>query len=144
MGRVLAVGVFDILDPGHLAYLDASANLGDELVVLVVRDDAISGSCVVSETNRVIVVDALGSVDRAVLQPPGHVTETFESIKPTTIALAPLHDVDSSAFASLAAEVDSSITVTRVQYQHEPRYTRIHRATEPMVIDAIVEDISSP
>ncbi|EQD52190.1 glycerol-3-phosphate cytidyltransferase, partial [mine drainage metagenome] len=36
--RVMATGVFDLLHPGHLYFLTEARKLGDELVVVVARD----------------------------------------------------------------------------------------------------------
>ncbi|HTD81915.1 MAG TPA: adenylyltransferase/cytidyltransferase family protein, partial [Thermoplasmata archaeon] len=38
MVRVMATGVFDLLHPGHVAFLREAKALGDELVVVVARD----------------------------------------------------------------------------------------------------------
>jgi FAD synthetase len=39
MGRVLSCGTFDHLHPGHRSFLEQAAALGDELVVVVARDE---------------------------------------------------------------------------------------------------------
>ena len=38
MTLVVATGVFDILHPGHVFYLERSKALGDELAVIVARE----------------------------------------------------------------------------------------------------------
>ena len=38
MVRVMATGVFDLLHPGHLSFLTEAKKLGDELIVVVARD----------------------------------------------------------------------------------------------------------
>ena len=37
--RVLSCGTFDNLHPGHIAYLEQAAKLGNELCVVVARDE---------------------------------------------------------------------------------------------------------
>ncbi len=39
MGRVLSCGTFDHLHPGHRSFLEQAAALGQELVVVVARDE---------------------------------------------------------------------------------------------------------
>lgn len=36
--RVVATGVFDLLHPGHIHFLRAARELGDELVVIIAND----------------------------------------------------------------------------------------------------------
>ena len=38
--RVMTTGVFDLLHPGHIAMLEEAAKLGDELVVVLARDES--------------------------------------------------------------------------------------------------------
>ena len=46
MRRIVATGTFDILHPGHVYYLEQSRALGDELHVIVARDDILLiGTC---------------------------------------------------------------------------------------------------
>ncbi len=90
MVRVVATGVFDILHPGHLHYLEAAKRLGDELIVIVATDKTVhkrKHNPVISEDMRVIMVQGLKPVDKAVL---GHEKDPFEIIielKPDIIAI---------------------------------------------------------
>lgn len=69
--RVLAFGSFDVLHPGHIAYLSRAASLGSELVVVVARDSSIrmfkGRKPLLGQRDRLFMVKALGMVDRAVL-----------------------------------------------------------------------------
>jgi len=41
MKKVMAFGTFDLLHPGHLHYLKEAKKLGDELIVLIARDETV-------------------------------------------------------------------------------------------------------
>ncbi len=86
----MATGVFDLLHPGHLYFLTEARKLGDELVVVVARDQTarrLKHEPYVPETLRREMVEALKPVDRAIL---GSTTDIYESVvheKPNIIAL---------------------------------------------------------
>jgi rfaE bifunctional protein nucleotidyltransferase chain/domain len=68
---VCAVGVFDLLHPGHLRLLEQARALGDILVVLVqsdarAREEKGAGRPVTPATERAEIVAALAAVDGAV------------------------------------------------------------------------------
>ncbi len=91
MALVMAFGCFDILHPGHIAYLEEASKLGDELVVVVARDHAIrvgkNREPVFDEKSRLHLVGSLKFVTKAIL---GHKTDYFSLIKklrPDIIAL---------------------------------------------------------
>lgn len=92
MVRVMAQGKFDILHPGHVHYLRESAALGDELYVVVARDDRVADrtDLYMDEESRRIVIEALAMVDAAVLGSEGSVYDSVERIQPDVITLG--HD----------------------------------------------------
>ena len=92
MTKVLATGTFDILHPGHVHYLRESANLGDELVVIVARESMVNhkNPPVVPEEQRREMVDALKPVDRAVLGSEESIFEPLHEIRPDIVTLG--HD----------------------------------------------------
>ncbi|MEA2035471.1 MAG: adenylyltransferase/cytidyltransferase family protein [Euryarchaeota archaeon] len=67
MRRIVATGTFDILHPGHVYYLEQSRTLGDELHVIVARDENVKHKPkpVVSENQRLTMVQSLKVVDYA-------------------------------------------------------------------------------
>jgi FAD synthetase len=92
---VLASGVFDLLHLGHVRFLEAAKKAGGEnawLVVVVACDSTVEKTKgkkpIMSEEQRVALVESLRVVDRAVL---GFETldigEIIASIKPEVIAL---------------------------------------------------------
>jgi len=89
MIRVVATGTFDILHPGHLFYLSESANLGDELYVIVARDRNVrhKPSPIVPETQRVLVVGALKPVTKAILGDLNDMFAPIREIQPDIITL---------------------------------------------------------
>jgi FAD synthetase len=71
---VLATGVFDILHPGHLRFLEESKRRGGpgaRLVVVIARDDTVlrrkGRKPILSENERLEMVSAFRVVDSAVL-----------------------------------------------------------------------------
>ncbi|MEM2934160.1 MAG: adenylyltransferase/cytidyltransferase family protein [Halobacteria archaeon] len=89
MIRVLATGTFDILHPGHIAYLEEAKKLGDELIVIVARDANIKHKPkpVIPENQRLRMVKALKIVDEAILGSESDIFEPLFQIKPDIIAL---------------------------------------------------------
>src|SRR2546430_17104171 len=72
--RVMTTGVFDLLHPGHLNMLEEAKKLGDELVIVLARDDSAAREKhkpITPEEQRRRMVEALKPVDRAVLGPRG-------------------------------------------------------------------------
>jgi len=78
--RVVATGTFDILHPGHIYYLEESRRLGDELHVIVARDENVrhKPKPVIPENQRLCMVRSLKPVDYARL---GSTTDMFEPIR---------------------------------------------------------------
>ena len=89
MTRVLATGTFDILHPGHIAYLEEAKTLGDELFVIVARDVNVKHKPkpVVPEDQRLRMVRALKIVDEAMLGSESDIFAPLFQIKPDIIAL---------------------------------------------------------
>lgn len=90
MVRVMATGVFDLLHPGHVFFLTEARKLGDELVVVVARDQTarrLKREPYVPEHIRREMVEALKPVDRAVLGSQTDIYETVVREQPQIIAL---------------------------------------------------------
>ena len=88
--RVMATGVFDLLHPGHLYFLTEAKKLGDELVVVVARDQTarrLKHEPYVPEHVRREMVEALKPVDRAILGSTTDIYETVVRERPQLIAL---------------------------------------------------------
>ncbi|MDI6917317.1 MAG: FAD synthase [Thermoplasmatales archaeon] len=90
MVRVMASGVFDILHPGHIYYLQEAKKLGDELVVVVAKDSTVrqqKHEPITSEDMRLAMVKALKPVDKAVLGYENDRYRIVEELKPDIIAV---------------------------------------------------------
>jgi FAD synthetase len=90
MVRVMATGVFDLLHPGHVYFLTEAKKLGDELVVVVARDQTarrLKREPFVPEHLRREMVESLKPVDRAILGSTTDIYETVVREKPDIIAL---------------------------------------------------------
>jgi FAD synthetase len=90
MVRVMASGVFDIIHTGHISYLQQAKALGDELIVVVACDNTVRKNKhepITPEKMRVEIVNALKSVDKAILGKDGDIFNTVKEIKPDIIVL---------------------------------------------------------
>lgn len=91
MVRVMATGVFDILHPGHLHYLQESKKLGDELVVVVATDNTVrkrKHEPITPEKMRLEMVASLKPVDKAVLGRDGaDMYSIVQELKPDIITI---------------------------------------------------------
>ncbi len=92
--RVVVFGVFDVLHPGHAAFLRRARALGDELVVVVTRDARVRREKgrlpVFGERERRSLVAAFKWTDRAVLGESAGRWTMLSRLKPAVIALG--HD----------------------------------------------------
>ncbi len=97
--RVLVGGVFDILHPGHVRFLERAKEIAGpdgELVVVVARDETVERrkrTPIVPEEQRVEMVRALKPVDRAILGHPEDFAETLRRVEPDVVVLGPDQDM---------------------------------------------------
>lgn len=90
MKTVVATGVFDILHPGHVLFLEEAKKLGDRLVVIVARDhnaEKRKNHPIIPERQRLELVSALKPVDEAVLGDHADFYAPIKDINPDIIAL---------------------------------------------------------
>ena len=89
--RVVATGVFDLLHLGHIHFLRAARELGDELVVIVANDATVrrmKREPVMPAAVRAEMVAALKPVDQALVGREGNMLDiVVEEIKPHIIVL---------------------------------------------------------
>ena len=88
---VFTNGCFDLLHPGHVAYLEQARSRGDALVVGVNTDDSVrrlgKGEIrpVTPEADRARVLAALACVDRVVLFPEDTPLELITALQPDVL-----------------------------------------------------------
>jgi FAD synthetase len=92
---ILSGGVFDIIHPGHVFFLEKARSLGDVLVAVVARDSLITKRKPVNnEAERLMVVSSLKPVDAAIPGSSRGHGVILEKIKPDVVALGYDQDTD--------------------------------------------------
>ncbi|MFB6191338.1 MAG: adenylyltransferase/cytidyltransferase family protein [Candidatus Nanohaloarchaea archaeon] len=116
MKTVMAQGTFDVLHAGHLHYLRKSADLGDELVVVVARDSRVDKERLAfEEEERRELLEALETVDRAVLGSEGDIYATVEQLDPDVITLGYDQEHDEKEVKELAEDATGhEVEVVRI------------------------------
>ena len=91
MVRVMASGVFDLIHPGHISYLQQARAFGDELVVVVACDDTVRKNKhepITPDYMRAKIVGSLKPVDAAIVgKNNGDIFDTVREVKPDVIVL---------------------------------------------------------
>ena len=122
MTRVMASGVFDILHPGHLRYLQEARDLGDELVVVVATDVTVrrrKHEPITPERMRLEIVSSLKMVDMAVLGSDGDMFGVVERIRPDIIALGYDQDFDERRIEQALGQRGMQVRVVRLSKHGE-------------------------
>ncbi len=90
---VITAGTFDILHPGHYDTLKYAKSLGDELIVIIARDETVKKikgrKPIIPEEQRKAMVEAIKPVDKAILGSLTNKLEPILRIKPNYIVLGP-------------------------------------------------------
>jgi FAD synthetase len=89
----MASGVFDLMHPGHLAFLEQAKALGDELIIVIARDTTVQNRKrhpIVNERARREMVASIKGVDAAVLGYEEDKNRIVHELQPDIIALG--HD----------------------------------------------------
>jgi FAD synthetase len=122
MTRVMASGVFDILHPGHLRYLQEAKDLGDELIVVVASDATVrrrKHEPITPERMRLELVSSLKMVDRAYLGSDGDMFGVVERIRPDIIALGYDQDFDEHGIEEALERRGMHVRVVRLSKHGE-------------------------
>ncbi len=93
--KIVVFGTFDILHYGHLKFLEEAKKQANEdeaeLIVIVSRDSSTKEfkgkPPIFSETHRKVLIEALKTVDKALLGHEGNKIKIIEEIKPDIIVL---------------------------------------------------------
>lgn len=95
--KVLVGGVFNVLHPGHIHFLEKARELGDELVVVLATDETVlreKGVLVLPAEGRKMVLESLKLVDKVLIGDDNDKLRVVEKEKPDLIALGYNQDVD--------------------------------------------------
>ena len=109
MVRVMASGVFDLIHPGHVSYLEQAKSYGDELVVVVACDSTVRAKKhepITPENMRARVVGALKPVDRVIIGGDGDIFDTVRYVKPDIIVLGYDQGFDADVLKQQLADKD--------------------------------------
>jgi FAD synthetase len=90
MVRVMASGVFDLIHPGHISYLNQAKVLGDHLTVVIASDSTVrkkKHEPVTPADMRALIVGSLKPVDEAIVGGEGDIFDTVSKVKPDIIVL---------------------------------------------------------
>ena len=101
MKKVMAMGTFDVLHAGHLAYLAQAKRQGDRLIVVIARDATVEQERgrkpLHDERERLRAVQRVELVDEAVLGNVGDKLAIVRQLKPDAICLGYDQAVDEHA-----------------------------------------------
>lgn len=118
MVKVMASGVFDLIHPGHISYLNQAKALGDYLVVVVACDSTVrkrKHEPITPEAMRAKIIASLKPVDEVIIGTDGDMYETVRKVKPDIIALGFDQTFDEKAMeADLESKGLKGIKVMRV------------------------------
>jgi FAD synthetase len=118
----MTTGAFDILHLGHIHMLEEARKLGDELVVVVARDETVlkrKHNPVNPEEVRVQLVAALKPVDKAVLGHRGDIFRIVEELRPDIIALGFDQTFDEKAIEAECLRRGVAAKVVRLHHHDE-------------------------
>lgn len=114
---VLSSGVFDVIHPGHLAYLTEARNHGNRLVVVVTSDEQAAREKRPprhSAADRTRLISALDPVNEAFVGPePYDLAGTVQRAGADVIALGHDQPFDPAELAAELAKAGLTVTVVR-------------------------------
>jgi FAD synthetase len=139
MHKVLVFGTFDLLHPGHLAFLAAAAKHGAVTVVVTpdVKVKKEKGRAPhFSERERMQMVAALKSVSRAVIGDKGKKWTVVQRLAPDVICIGHDQHAAHPAFLAQLAKLKKHPKIVRLPAHKPARYSsskmklEIHRTTQ--------------
>ena len=126
MYKVMCMGSFDILHPGHLDYFRQAKEQGDYLVVVVARDSSIAQekgkSPLNGEKERLQKVSEQPIVDKAVLGNEGDRLKIVEQEKPDVICLGYDQKVDEEGLKQVLAKRGLTPKIVRAKAYFPEKY----------------------
>ncbi|UPV75361.1 adenylyltransferase/cytidyltransferase family protein [Halorussus limi] len=135
MTRVVALGTFDLLHPGHVHYLREAAAAGDELHVVVANGERVAHKDpILPGDQRVRTVEALDPVTAARLGDADDISVPIRRIDPDVLVLGGDQHHDEARVAAMLDEWGVECEVRRASLA-EAEGERLHSSS------AIVERI---
>ena len=126
--RVMTTGVFDLLHLGHIHMLQAAKQHGNELVVVIARDETVlkqKHNPINPEEVRRQIVESLKPVDKAVLGHRGDIYQIVSEMRPDVIALGFDQPFKETEVERKCLERGVKVRVVRLpQFDHDLDATR--------------------
>ena len=126
MKVVVAFGTFDLLHPGHLAYLRQAKTYGDRLIVVISRDVNVvkikGGKPLFSEQDRKKIVGALKDVDEAVLGSSADMFKIIKKLKPDIVCLGYDQEIGKAELQSKLSGMEAPPRIVRAKSYHAENY----------------------
>jgi FAD synthetase len=126
--RVVTTGVFDLIHLGHIHMLQAAKKHGDELVVIIARDETVlkqKHNPINPEEVRRQIVENIKGVDRAVLGHRGDIYQIIRELQPDVIALGFDQSFKEADVEKKCLEHGVKVKVVRLpQFDHDLDATR--------------------
>lgn len=150
MVRAMASGVFDLVHLGHLYYLMEAKKLGDELVVVVARDETVrrlKHEPIMAEDIRLEMVRGLKPVDLAVLGYRDDPYRIVEELKPDIIAVGYDQSHDPKKIERELKKRGLKVKVVRLQqFRDELNGTRklINKVVDWWTFQSMIDKIEKP
>ncbi|MCY0891425.1 MULTISPECIES: DUF357 domain-containing protein [Pyrobaculum] len=115
---VMVAGTFEILHPGHLAYLKKAWEMG--YVIAVVSSDENAErtkkrKLVIPQQQRAEVLSSLYYVHRVVLGSPGDIFDIFNTVRPDVVLLGPNQNVKEEVVKREAKKRGVDVNVIRLE-----------------------------
>jgi len=118
----MVFGTFDIIHPGHLFLLKEAKKMGDQLIVVIARDQTVNEIKKIKSKNkekdRLKNINDLKIADKVILGNEGDKYQVIRDEKPDVIALG----YDQSAFTQGLTKNFSEIKIVRLKPYKEDIY----------------------
>jgi len=124
MRKVMCMGTFDVLHPGHLDYFRQAKEHGDFLIVVVARDSSVlqEKRLMHNEKERHKQIAAQEIVDEAVLGNEGDKLKIVEQEKPDVICLGYDQKVDETRLKEELKKRELTPIIVRAQAYFPEKY----------------------
>lgn len=124
---VLVFGVFDLLHPGHVAFLREAKRHGDKLIVVVTRDERAEDEKgrrpYYRLEERIGMLAALSCVDEAIAGDGAGEWTMIEKIRPDVICIGHDQDAERSKAAAQIGRLSVRPEMVRVRAFERERYS---------------------